>query len=366
MSDFKYKGFTLIELIIVIAVIALLASAIFVSVNPGKRIGDAKDAQRLSDLTAILNAVDFYTADNASLPIEFSPALFNTKIALCSTPGELTCDGDTTNCAVIDDNNFLGSYLPNLPVDPDKLDSTDTGYYITVTSGNLLSVGACTPYEAANVPLLHSKTKGWTCGQDIINTKDNTIYGTVTALDGNCWLDRNLGAERQATAYNDTQAYGDLYQWGRYMDGHQATTSATTASLSAADTPGHGNWITIASSPYDWRSPQNDSLWQGVDGINNPCPAGWRIPTSAEFTALGTAEGITTMYTGHSSNLKLVVPGRRNESTGVIDLDGSTGYYWASSISGTNAYIYFINNGSAALFSAGYRARGASVRCIKD
>ncbi len=36
---------------------------------------------------------------------------------------------------------------------------------------------------------------------------------------------------------------------------------------------------------YDWRSPQNDNLWQGVNGINNPCPSGYRLPTEAELEA---------------------------------------------------------------------------------
>ncbi|MDQ5970976.1 MAG: hypothetical protein QG603_753, partial [Patescibacteria group bacterium] len=41
-----FKGFTLIELIIVIAVIALLAAATFVAINPAKRVGDANNSRR--------------------------------------------------------------------------------------------------------------------------------------------------------------------------------------------------------------------------------------------------------------------------------------------------------------------------------
>jgi prepilin-type N-terminal cleavage/methylation domain-containing protein len=56
-KNFNIKGFTLIELIIVIAVIALLAAATFVAVDPAKRIGMARDAQRWSDITAIADAI---------------------------------------------------------------------------------------------------------------------------------------------------------------------------------------------------------------------------------------------------------------------------------------------------------------------
>ena len=59
------KGFTLIELIIVVAIIALLAAATFVAVNPAKRIGEAQDAQRWSDVTAIADAYMKYAVDNS-------------------------------------------------------------------------------------------------------------------------------------------------------------------------------------------------------------------------------------------------------------------------------------------------------------
>jgi uncharacterized protein (TIGR02145 family) len=51
--------------------------------------------------------------------------------------------------------------------------------------------------------------------------------------------------------------------------------------------------------PYDWRVPQNDNLWQGVDGTNNPCPEGWRIPTQTEWATLVSDEVITNYTTAY-------------------------------------------------------------------
>ena len=56
-------------------------------------------------------------------------------------------------------------------------------------------------------------------------------------------MDRNLGATQAATSSTDVDAYGDLYQWGRFSDGHQCRTSATTATLSSIDQPAHGDFI---------------------------------------------------------------------------------------------------------------------------
>jgi len=81
---------------------------------------------------------------------------------------------------------------------------------------------------------------------------------------GRVWLDRNLGATQVATSSADSAAYGWLYQWGRGSDGHQLRDSGTTSVLSNTDTPSHGNFITRNASPYDWRDPQNDNLWQWI------------------------------------------------------------------------------------------------------
>lgn len=90
---------------------------------------------------------------------------------------------------------------------------------------------------------------------------DTNTYGVVLGADGKYWLDRNLGASQVATSSTDTSAYGWLYQWGRGTDGHQITTSSTTATLSTGNVAGHGLFITTSVTPNDWRSGQNNQLW---------------------------------------------------------------------------------------------------------
>jgi uncharacterized protein (TIGR02145 family) len=192
----------------------------------------------------------------------------------------------------------------------------------------------------------------------------SVTYGTVVSS-GKCWLDRNLGASQVATAYNDSLAYGDLFQWGRLSDGHQTRTSGTTSTLSSTDNPGHSNFILAPNSPSDWRSPQNDNLWQGVSGINNPCPSGWRIPTSAEWDAERASWSQQNYNGAFASPLKLTVGGSRFVSDGSLSSVGSTGYYWSSTVSGANASYLYFNSGSAGMASYP-RAAGYSVRCLKN
>jgi len=199
-------------------------------------------------------------------------------------------------------------------------------------------------------------------------TPPSSEVDTVVSA-GQVWMDRNLGASRVAESFDDAEAYGDLYQWGRGADGHEKRDSETTTVLSSTDDPGHGDFIITTNSPYDWRSPQNDNLWQGVAGVNNVCPAGFRLPTNTELEMEGalwfgnSAHGDGTFL----SPLKLVQAGMRPDN-GLINFY-SLGFYWSSTISGVSAHLHIfqggINNGFF-LSTVGRRVHGASVRCLKD
>ncbi|NLB64804.1 MAG: Ig domain-containing protein, partial [Fibrobacter sp.] len=105
----------------------------------------------------------------------------------------------------------------------------------------------------------------------------------VNPATGKTWLDRNLGASQVATSSTDERAYGDLYQWGRQADGHEKRNSNIAAVLSDSDTPDHDKFIIVNATPNDWRTPQNNALWQGPEHKNNPCPAGYKVPTQVEW-----------------------------------------------------------------------------------
>jgi uncharacterized protein (TIGR02145 family) len=178
-------------------------------------------------------------------------------------------------------------------------------------------------------------------------------------------MDRNLGASQAAISSTDANAYGDLYQWGRGNDGHQCRNSATTTTLSSTDQPSHGNFILVSNPPYDWRSPQNNNLWQGVNGVNNPCPNGYRLPTFAELDAERASWSSNNSAGAFASPLKLPVAGSRSFSNGSLDAVGNNGNYWSSTVNGTNASLLHFNSINAVVASNN-RAWGRSVRCIKD
>lgn len=179
------------------------------------------------------------------------------------------------------------------------------------------------------------------------------------------WLDRNLGASRVATSSTDSQGYGELFQWGRLDDGHQSRTSDETSTLSDSDDPGHDDFITAGSgSDYDWRDPQNDDLWQGVDGDNMPGPKGWKIPTITELEYEKDSWSTNNSNGAYGSTLKWPVAGNRYID-GNIYYTGSSGYVWSSSVSSTKSSdLRFLSASSSLTISN--RAEGRSVRCLRD
>ncbi len=192
----------------------------------------------------------------------------------------------------------------------------------------------------------------------VVNDVTNPTTGTI-------WMDRNLGASQVATSSTDQNAYGDLYQWGRRADGHQCRTSPTAATLSSVDQPAHSNFILTTTPPYDWRSPQNTNLWQGVNGVNNPCPSGYRLPTETELNNELLSWGSNNSSGAFAAPLKWTLAGRRSYVDGSLLNIGVYGYCWSSTVSGTySRYLFFFS--SSAYMGDVIRAFGFSVRCLKD
>ncbi len=191
-------------------------------------------------------------------------------------------------------------------------------------------------------------------------------YAQITTVTnpttGKTWMDKNLGANQVATSITDTASYGSLFQWGRLADGHELRTSNTTSIISTSNIPGHSDFI-IGSD--DWIAPSNDSLWQGVNGINNPCPNGFRIPTEQEWEAERLSWISNDAAGAFASVLKLPLPGARSRMSGVIGNIGTFSGYRTSDLSGTDTRLMGISL-TAAMMGSRNRADGNCVRCIQE
>jgi hypothetical protein len=275
----------------------------------------------------------------------------------------------------------IGTIIPDASAELD-LTSTTQGFLVprmTNAEKNLITSPAaglqvwCTDCGYSGEAQVYNGSSwtnliGGTVSSTIVNcTGVSTAVVNVTTSTGKTWMDRNLGATQVATYMWEANAYGDLYQWGRRTDGHQCRTSSTTGTISSVDQPANGFFIlTTNSSPYDWRSPQNANLWQGVNGTNNPCPSGYRLPTEAEFVAERGSWTSPDRDGAFGSPLKLPTAGSRLFDTGgyVFFMHGGGGSYWTSTVIGIySKRLEILSIGSDIYQDA--RASGNSVRCIK-
>lgn len=67
----NFKGFTLIEILVVVALIAILTAITFIAINPAKNFKDTRNAQRSSDVTQILNAATQYLTKQGASVADF-------------------------------------------------------------------------------------------------------------------------------------------------------------------------------------------------------------------------------------------------------------------------------------------------------
>ena len=303
------------------------------------------------------------------------------NVILCNTgPYTVTLPAAASNTGRVYYIKNIDAECDDITIDGNSTETIDGSETYVLTNYNNVVRIIC---DGTNWHILERDTVActpFTCGTTVTWTYNggSVTYGTVLSSTGECWLDRNLGASQVATSSTDYLAYGDLFQWGRADDGHQEITWTNSTTGSAvngttgtnADTPGDALFITGS----DWRSTQDDNLWNGESATNNPCPSGWRIPTETEWEAERNNGGTGYWGTGSAQNnaagafasvLKLPVAGNRYFGNGSLDYVGTLGYYWSSTVSGTSARRLLLSS-SNALMTTYARASGNSVRCLKD
>lgn len=155
-------GFTLIELLVVIGILAILLAITLLALNPTQHFQGARNSQRSSDVTAILDGIyEYEAAHTGSLPPTVS-SVGSTAVALSNDTTTYTGTGASAPVNVCAD--LVPTYLADLPLDPgsgSKTPSTgstcsatkyDTGYKIAKSaSSNRFTVSAPSAEGGANI-----------------------------------------------------------------------------------------------------------------------------------------------------------------------------------------------------------------------
>ncbi len=144
------RGFTLIEILLVVAILSILLVVVFAALNPAQRLIDTRNARRWNDINQILTAVHTCVVDNnlATCGLGTTVALSQLGIGTCSGGGAVPCTGAAANC--LDLSSQLANYMPTLPVDPTDPGANKTGYSIQVANG-IVTVSACSAEDGETI-----------------------------------------------------------------------------------------------------------------------------------------------------------------------------------------------------------------------
>ncbi|MFA6588625.1 MAG: prepilin-type N-terminal cleavage/methylation domain-containing protein [Patescibacteria group bacterium] len=147
MKHKNHKGFTLLEILLVVAAIGILAGIVILALNPNKQLGDTRNAQRRSDVTTVLNAVYQYSIDNnGTIPADIAI----TAKEICNT-GISAADCTLAGLAYLGDLTLNEKYLTAIPKDPTTATTNSAKYTILKTANNRITVAAPSAEQSATI-----------------------------------------------------------------------------------------------------------------------------------------------------------------------------------------------------------------------
>ena len=301
MQTKKKIGFTLIELLVVIVIIGVLASLAMIALSSVR--GKARDAKRVTDVRAIVSALDLYFANEGTYPSLVTPGqqlagpsgtVYLAKVPTNPHPEDGSCAAGTeySYTQTGSGTGYLLSYClgnatgnSNVSTNcaaPGNLSATpgSTGAY----PGN---TGATTQPESS--PCICGDCSTLSCDglSDFASSAASCSVGSVTyyaVKEGTqCWLDKNLNFGSRVAGATDMTDDTTIQKWcPSDVEGNCTARGALYTWAEAMYLPNSCN-----SSSGSSCAPAAYVSGSGVSAKRQGlCPKGWHVPSDYDFEVL--------------------------------------------------------------------------------
>lgn len=144
----KKSGFTLIEILLVIGIIAILAGALIVAINPGRQLAKTRDTQRTNNVEAIASAISQLIIEKNTWNC---PSSLNYSTSLPIVTVSIIRNATETSTSTINLDCLAPNFIPSIPVDPSETDSNATQTkYTLIHSSSSMQTTVCANGEIRN------------------------------------------------------------------------------------------------------------------------------------------------------------------------------------------------------------------------
>jgi len=185
----------------------------------------------------------------------------------------------------------------------------------------------------------------------VVTVTSNPFYDAGVVINGVKWATRNV--DDFGTFAPTPESLGMFYQWNR-QKAWAATGSVT-------------GWDSSYPTGNTWAAE------------NDPCPNGWRVPTSAEiesllnttyvtwaWTTLNYTNGYRFTYIATGNSIFMPAVGYRGSDYGTLYGEGTLGSYWSSAMQSSSTAYYLNLPNSVVYLSDNDLTYGFSVRCVAE
>ncbi len=353
---------------------------------------DLKSTNYVTSSSSTLTIANPSTAGTFS--VNMKPSFLQTDDNLTATITLVGVNGNLGTCSIAQSKVVYVFSPTSLKF---EFDETSAGKTVTVTSSNAGTISSgmtatssqtwCTVTVAGNVVtakvtentgntsrtatvyVTYRNSRSQTF--DVVQDSDGPATITIGGLQ---WTLYNLANPAQASGGatfatklpsqctgNRSESHGRFYQWNRNVSWNTIESSASGAN------PSDSTWQTTNPSVTSWTT--------------NPCPSGFVVPTKAQWDALIAACNATngggwsssdygykilTDKTNSANKLEFSVVGRRDYSSGALEVAGTYGYYW-SSVQYDSISAYRMSFSSSGMNTSNNDRRyGFSVRCVRQ